>query len=202
MEKFYLEQPSIERKEDLQNYLYELALYNSDTNGIGHLRKVFEGYSIEDAIEMCLTMQNTKDANKFPSKTFLLIREEDNKIVGAINIRWNLPPEMLQFGGHIGYGIRPTERKKGYNKINLYLGLIEAKKLGLDKVILDCETDNIASNKTIKALGGTLDRTEIDPYDGLLTNIYWFNIDECLEKYQNVYEPFISKKATSLENKY
>ena len=99
MEKFYLEQPSIERKEDLQNYLNELALYNSDTNGIGHLRKVFEGYSIEDAIEMCLTMQNTKDANKFPSKTFLLIREEDNKIVGAINIRWNLPPEMLQFGG-------------------------------------------------------------------------------------------------------
>lgn len=37
--------------------------------------------------------------------------------------------KMKQFGGNIGYGIRPTERRKGYNKMNLYLGLIEAKRL-------------------------------------------------------------------------
>ena len=98
---------------------------------------------------------------------------------------------MLNFGGHIGYGIRPTERRKGYNKINLYLGIIEAKKLGLDKVMLDCDVNNIGSDKTLKALGGTLERTEIDPSDGTLTNVYWFNVEDTLNKYKDIYEPYI-----------
>ncbi len=94
---------------------------------------------------------------------------------------------MKLFGGNIGYSIRPTERRKGYNKINLYLGLIEAKKLGLDRVMLDCDVNNIASDKTMQALGGVLEKTEIDPSDGILTNVYWFNVDECLEKYREQY---------------
>ena len=98
---------------------------------------------------------------------------------------------MLKFGGHIGYGIRPTERRKGYNKINLYLGMIEAKKLGLEKVMLDCDVDNIASDKTLKALGGNLERTEVDPYDGILTNVYWFNVDETICNYKDKYEQYI-----------
>ena len=65
-----------------------------------------------------------KSKKRVPASTFLMIRENDNKIVGSINIRWNLNDAMLNFGGHIGYGIRPTERRKGYNKINLYLVLI------------------------------------------------------------------------------
>ena len=121
----------------------------------------------------------------------MLIREDDNKIVGTINIRWNLTQEMLNFGGHIGYGIRPTERRKGYNKINLYLGLIEAKKLGLEKVMLDCDVENLGSDRTLKALGGKLERTEIDASDGTLTNVYWFDIEETLSKYKDIYDPFI-----------
>ena len=99
---------------------------------------------------------------------------------------------MLRFGGNIGYGIRPTERRKGYNKINLYLGMIEAKKVGLDKVMLDCDVNNLGSDKTLKALGGVLERTEINPSDGILTNVYWFNVEETLDKYKNTYEPYIA----------
>ena len=95
--------------------------------------------------------------------------------------------------GNIGYGIRPTERRKGYNKMNLYLGLIEAKKIGLDKVMLDCDVENLGSSKTMEALGGKLERTEIDPYDGILTSVYWINVDESLEKYKNEYVNFIDK---------
>ena len=98
---------------------------------------------------------------------------------------------MKQFGGNIGYGIRPTERRKGYNKINLYLGLIEAQKIGLDKVMLDCDVENLGSSKTVEALGGKLERTEIDPYDGILTSVYWINVDESLKKYKNKYVNFI-----------
>lgn len=191
MEKFYLEIPSIERKDEIINYVNEFVIYNSDTNGMGALDKILEGYTFEQALERCLNMENKEYAKKIgrcQSKTFLLIRENDNKIIGMVNVRWNLSEEMKKFGGNIGYGIRPTERRKGYNKINLYLGLIEAQKLGLEKVMLDCDVNNLGSLKTMQALGGVLERTEIDPYDGILTSVYWFNVSETIDKYKKVFE--------------
>ena len=169
-------------------------LYNSDVNGAGALDKILSGQSFEEALDRCLNMKNEEYAKKYgrcQSKTFLLIRKNDNKLIGMINVRWNLTEEMKRFGGNIGYGIRPTERRKGYNKINLYLGLLEAKKIGLDKVVLDCETSNIASSKTMISLGGVLDRTEIDPYDGILTSVYYIDISASLTKYKNTYTRFI-----------
>lgn len=194
MEKFYLEMPSLERKNQIIDYVNEFALYNSETNGMGSLRKILEGYTFEQALEMCLRMQDEEYAKKLgrcQSKTFLLIRENDDRIIGAINVRWNLPESMKQFGGNIGYGIRPTERRKGYNKINLYLGLIEAQKLGLDLVMLDCDVNNLGSVKTMQALDGKLERTEVDPSDGILTSVYWFDVNETIDKYQNVFKKCI-----------
>lgn len=190
MERFYLEIPSIERKKEIMDYINEFVLYNSDINGMGSLDKILEGYSFEQALERCLNMKDKEYAKKLgrcQSKTFLLIRENDNKIIGTINVRWNLTEEMKQFGGNIGYGIRPTERRKGYNKINLYLGLIEAQRLGLDKVMLDCDVNNLGSAKTMQALGGVLERTEIDPYDGILTSVYWFDVNETISKYKDLF---------------
>lgn len=195
MEKFYFEIPSLERKNEIIEYLDEFVKYESDINGSGSLDKIYDGYTFEEALDRCLKMEDeeyAKSVGRCQSRTFLLIRENDNKIVGTINVRWNLNEAMLRFGGHIGYGIRPTERRKGYNKINLYLGMLEAKKVGLEKVMLDCDVNNLGSDKTLKALGGKLERTEVDPSDGILTNVYWFNVDETIEKYKNVYEPYIA----------
>ena len=197
MEKFYLEMPSLERKEQIIDYVNEFALYNSETNGMGSLRKILEGYTFEQALEMCLNRQKEEYAKKLgkcQSKTYLLVRENDDRIIGAINVRWNLPENMKQFGGNIGYGIRPTERRKGYNKINLYLGLIEAQKLGLDRVMLDCDVSNLGSVKTMQALGGKLERTEVDPSDGILTSVYWFDVNETICKYHDVFQDKICKK--------
>ena len=197
MERFFLEKPSIERKNEIIEYINEFVLYKSNINGTGSLDKILKGYTFEQALERCLNMENREYAEsvgRCQGKTFLLVRENDNRIVGTINVRWNLNATMLRFGGHIGYGIRPTERRKGYNKINLYLGMIEAKKVGLDKVMLDCDVNNLGSDRTLKALGGKLERTEIDPSDGVLTNVYWFNVDETLEKYKDIYEPYIFDK--------
>ena len=196
METFYLETPSLERKNEIIDYINEFVEHKSDIHGTGSLDKILDGYTFEQALESCLNMQYEEYAKKYgrcPGKTFLLIRNNDNKIIGTINVRWNLTEEMKRFGGNIGYGIRPTERRKGYNKMNLYLGLIEAKKIGLDKVMLDCDVENLGSSKTMEALGGKLERTEIDPYDGILTSVYWINVDESLEKYKDEYVNFIDK---------
>lgn len=194
MERFYLEEPSLERKDEIIEYLDEFIKYNSNINGTGSLDKIYDGYTFEEALERCLNMKNeeyAKSINRVPGKTFLLIRKNYNKIVGTINIRWNLSEKMLEFGGHIGYGIRPTERRKGYNKIQLYLTLLKAYKLGLDKVMLGCSVDNLGSDKTIKALGGILERCELDESDNTMTNVYWINVDESIKKYKNEYSKYI-----------
>ena len=194
MERFYLEEPSLERKDEIIEYLDEFVKYNSNINGTGSLDKIYDGYTFEEALERCLNMKNelyAKSINRVPGKTFLLIRKDDNKIVGTINIRWNLSEKMLKFGGHIGYGIRPTERRKGYNKIQLYLVLLEAQKLNLDKVMLDCSVDNLGSDKTIKALGGIVERCELDEADNTMTNVYWINVDESIKKYKDEYSKYI-----------
>lgn len=195
MKKFYLEEPSLERKDEIIEYLDEFVKYNSNINGTGSLDKIYDGYTFEEALERCLNMKNeeyAKSINRVPGKTFLLIRKNDNKIVGTINIRWNLSEKMLKFGGHIGYGIRPTERRKGYNKIQLYLVLLEAQKLNLDKVMLDCSVDNLGSDKTIKALGGILERRELDESDNTMTNVYWINVGESIKKYKDEYDSFVA----------
>lgn len=194
MEKFYLEIPSLKRKEAIIAYLNEFVLYNSDINGSGFLDKILEGYSFEECLDKCLNMQYqeyAKKLNRLQSKTFLLIRKNDNKLIGMLNIRWNIPPNIQEFVGNIGYGIRPTERKKGYNKINLYLGLIEIQKLGLKKIYLDCEDNNIASYKTMESLNAKLLSTKIDPYDNLLTRIYSIDVNKTINKYRSTYQKYI-----------
>ena len=190
MENFYLEKPSLKRKEEIIEYLKELDTYNSDINGIEMLYKIYEGYPFDEVLNNCLKRENeeySKKINKCAIKTFLLIRKKDKRIIGAINIRWNLPESMKKFSGNIGYGIRPTERRKGYNKINLYLGLIEAKKVGLEKITLVCSSDNIGSNKTLLALGGEL------------TKIYHFDVDDCIKNYREVYKNIITNSEDKMK---
>ena len=201
METFCYEKPSMHRKDDIIEYLNEFILAHSAINGTGSLDRVLEGRSFEQALHRTLSMENKEyalKAGRCPGKTFLLIRENDNRLVGTLNLRWDLNEAMLRFGGHIGYGIRPSERGKGYNKINLYLGLKEARKIGLAKVMLGCAAANIPSDRTIRALGGSLARCETDPEDGEQTNVYWIDTAYALEKYRNVYDRYLIPAARDL----
>lgn len=196
IEKFYLENPSIERKKDVIEYMNEHVKYNSNINGTGSFDHVLEGETYEECMDRYYKIQDNeyaKSIDRCPGKTYFLIRKNDNKLIGMINIRHHLSPKMLVHGGHIGYGIRPTERRKGYNKINLYLGLLKAlEEFNLDKVMLDCDVKNLGSDKTIQALGGVLERTDIDDYDGTLTNVYWINTKDSIRKYKDVYQKYMN----------
>lgn len=196
IEKFYLENPSMERKNDVIEYMNEHVKYNSAINGTGSFDHVLEDETYEECMDRYYKIQDNeyaKSIDRCPGKTYFLIRKNDNKLIGMINIRHHLSPKMLVHGGHIGYGIRPTERRKGYNKINLYLGLLKAlEEFNLDKVMLDCDVKNLGSDKTIQALGGVLERTDIDDYDGVLTNVYWINTKDSIRKYKDVYQKYIN----------
>ena len=86
---------------------------------------------------------------KVPDSVFFLLDAERDKLLGAINIRHYLNEDLYKEGGHIGDGIRPSERRKGYATEMIRLALIECKKLGIEKVLITCDRDNIASAKSI-----------------------------------------------------
>lgn len=198
MEKFFLEVPTIERKEDALDYLHELVEYNSSFNGTGSMDRCLKDLTYEQWLKELENKTNQEYMDTIgwaPSLTYFLIRENDNKIIGMLNLRYNVSKDIIIKGGsHIGYGIRPTERKKGYNKINLYLGLLEEQRLGEKKVLLECSVSNLESNKTITALGGFLEKTELDDWDNELTNYYWINVNKSIDEYKDIYQKFISDK--------
>lgn len=96
-----------------------------------------------------------------PATLYFLV-DEKNKICGALDIRHELNEYLEKFGGHIGYGIAPSERKKGYGKIQLKLALEKVKKIGLKKILITCDDNNIGSAKTIEACGGIYNDTLAD----------------------------------------
>lgn len=105
--------------------------------------------------------------------TFFALRESDGELVGVIDIRHHLGNAFLtEYGGHIGYAVRPCERRKGYATQMLHLTLAYARELGLDRVMLGCYTENTASKKVIEKCGGVC--TQRKPYlDGKEMDVYW-----------------------------
>ena len=194
MEKFYLEKPSINRKQDALNYLNEHIQYKSKINGNRGLNRCINDISYEQWLEEVLNMPNEEYAKSLgyvPGYTYFLIRREDDKIIGMINIRYNLTEEMLTYAGHIGYGVRPSERRKGYAKLQLYLALKKANELSLDKVMISCDETNEASDRTIKSLGGVFERKQLEQDRSEILNIYWINVEKSIEKYKNKYEKYV-----------
>ena len=82
---------------------------------------------------------------------------DNNKIVGIINARHELNDYLLNFGGHIGYSVRKSERRKGYAKAMLSYTVDFLFSLGLEKVLITCDKKNIASKRTIESCGGILE---------------------------------------------
>jgi len=107
------------------------------------------------------------------STTYWLYDEDANKIIGASNLRHYLTEEGLKTWGHIGYGIRPSERNKGYATKLLQLTLIEAKKRNIDKVLLGAYVGNIPSWKVMEKCNGIYEKTEIEEETGLPIKEYW-----------------------------
>lgn len=197
MEKFHLELPSIGRKNDALEYIEEFYEYGSEIHGTGSLdRALKKGKTYEEWLDNNIKLHDESYALEnglVPSYTYFFVREADNRIVGMIDLRLGLNEYLRNFGGHIGYSIRPTERRKGYNKINLYLVLQEAQRYNLDKVLITCADSNEGSKKTILSLGGDYEKNTFDESDNETMELYWIDVNYSLEKYKDIYGQYISK---------
>ncbi len=110
-----------------------------------------------------------------PDSTFFCLDEARNIFVGAVNIRHYLNDALLLNGGHIGDGVRPSERGKGIGTKMVALALQECKKLGITRVLMVCDKDNPASAKTIVKNGGVLEN-EIE-VQGETVCRYWIDLE-------------------------
>lgn len=193
MTKLRFEVPSMEHKERAIEYIMEFRVYDSPINGAGSLQRYYDNY--EGWLEkLDLDRNSPVTKEKVPAETYFLVREEDNKIIGMSNIRLELNEDLKKSGGHIGYAIRPTERRKGYNKINLYYALQVLQNHGVKEAMLDCNIDNYGSENTMKALGGRYDRTVVDFRDGDEIKIYYIDVDKSLKQYRYLVDEMEKRK--------
>lgn len=120
------------------------------------------------------TESKISSSDRVPHSTYWLL-SEDNLIVGAVNIRHRLNEKLLNQGGHIGYGVRPSERRKGYANIILSNTLELLKGWGHQKVLVVCDKGNIGSEKTILKNGGVME-SEFVEENGNIIKRFWIDL--------------------------
>ena len=87
---------------------------------------------------------------------------DGDEVVGFLALRHELTPWLLEEGGHIGYSVRPSRRREGHASRAVALALIRAKELGLERVLLTCDEDNLGSRLTIENAGGVYEDSRKD----------------------------------------
>ena len=93
-----------------------------------------------------------------PASNYLAIRLTDHRLVGFIDVRHRLNEVLFQSGGHIGYSVRPGERRQGYATEMLRLALLKCRERGMHRILITCRKENIASARTIQSCGGVLEK--------------------------------------------
>jgi len=168
MDELKLVFPTEQHETDASEYLQEhVAFGENSLHGDSFLDKA-KSYS--DWLLSINEMLN----GKIPSMIFFAVRKSDDRMIGTINVRH--PYEgYVQIHGHIGYGVRPSERGKDYATAMLKLALDYCRDIRLEKVLLTCDKSNIASAKTITKCHGVYESESLQP-DGSVLQRYWISL--------------------------
>lgn len=199
MEKLRLVRPEKKYEKQAVKYLEEFLAAGSKIRGVGGLDQYKDDYDgwLE---KLAADRVQVPNEERVPSETFFLMKrlsqeshmfqEDVERLVGMVSIRLVLNDNLWNFGGHIGYSIRPSEREKGYNKVNLYLALKVCQNYGIEVALLDCDRSNIGSAKTMRALGGKMVRQY--QLGDIVVQRYAIDVDAALCKYASQYDKFVS----------
>ena len=139
--------------QQIEDYKNEFSLNNESIHGAANLEEL----SVRDWVQFT---ENTKHKETVTpgfvtAHTFFAL--DNDKIVGIINARHELNDYLLNLGGHIGYSVRKSERRKGYAKKMLNYTSKFLFSLGLEKILITCDKNNVASKRTIESCGGILE---------------------------------------------
>lgn len=168
-----LVRPDISHKEAVLAYKHEFAEDNEYISGSASLGSAatYEAWLAEVHNDR---FGNPK-AKKVPATEYLVIRKLDRRLVGMVSIRHELNEYLERFGGHVGYSVRKLERRKGYATQILSLALEYCRSLGIAKVLVTCDKDNIGSATVIKLNGGELENEVVDD-GGATIQRYWITV--------------------------
>lgn len=165
--------PSVELKESYVDYISE---WIEAKEKIVPLSSDSKNLSFEDMLDKWKEESNTEVLSRrlVPANTYFLV-DDNNKIYGCLNFRHFLNDHLRYIGGHIGYGVRPSERNKGIASYMLKLALeLIDNKYRLDKVLVTCDKNNIGSVKSILNNNGILENEIVDEYK--TTQRYWIHL--------------------------
>jgi predicted acetyltransferase len=169
----YLKIPDTTDREKVADYVQEFRIESPE-----HINGAFglvQSKSYEDWIVKVKKDISNPDIGQVRATQYIGIRETDGKVIGVIQLRHQLNDFLLNFGGHIGYSVRPSERRKGYASTMLQLCLAEAKNLNINRVLITCDEDNVGSAAVIENAGGVLEDVR-DADDGTRKKRYWITL--------------------------
>ena len=159
--------PEISDKSILQEYMQEH--YDNKENSIS----ASLGLSSSEYTDWVEKIQrNSLVGDEQWGKSLLYLCFDNNKLIGLLSIRYELPKNLTKIYGDIGYGVRPSERNKGYATTMLHYALSVCKEKGMDNVLLGCYKDNLASAATIKKSGGMLVNENDNYKEGRISQYY------------------------------
>lgn len=168
--RLILRKPTIADKDKLLDYKQEFIDNNEKCFGDGGL--IVAG-NIEEWFKKIEIYSDDKTVpkNRIPATQFITVRKSDNIIVGMVNVRHRLNETLLLHGGHIGDSVRKSERGKGYATEQICLALKFCKELGIDKALITCNRENIASSKSIIKNNGVKENEIF--VDGITYERFW-----------------------------
>lgn len=174
-DEFILVRPTSEYANQIAEYRQEFLDVGDSMDGTGPLRR-FE--KPEEYIKTCAEYEDPEKVplHLVPATQFLFVRKNDNKLVGMLQVRHYFNDYLEKYAGHIGYSVRPSERRKGYAKQMLKTALPFCRELGLDKVLITCVDGNIGSEKTILANGGIYESTVNEPNEHKDLKRFWIEL--------------------------
>lgn len=174
MEELLLIRPASEYAAEIAAYKDEFLQNGDNMDGTAGLVRFA---SIDEWLEQ-LTQNEREETvapGFVPSSTYLAIHKQTGRLVGMIDIRHRLNDHLLAIGGHIGYSVRKSERRKGYAKEMLRQALLFCRdECNLNRCLLTCNSENIASSRTIEANGGVLENTVAD--GARMVKRYWIEL--------------------------
>ena len=168
-------EPTVEYADQIIAYKKEFVESGDSMDGTGSLRKTDDPKEWLDRIKT-FKNKSTVPEGMVMATQFIYVREEDKKIVGMLQLRHYFNEYLEKFGGHIGYSVAPSERRKGYATEMLSAALPVFKEAGLDKVLITCIRGNLGSKGTILNNGGVYESTVYEPDMDIYLERYWIDL--------------------------